>query len=282
MDNLIDFDMLRAYCAMGQDEFRALGEVILSPDGRFSVYIDRGGSTLAVAHVDTVNERERESYHFALSDDKRLVFCPRLDDRLGVYVALELLPSLGITSDVLLTTGEEVLRSSAREWEPRKAYNWVYQFDRHGNDTVLYQYDSPELRELLTGFGFKVGKGSYSDICELGRLGVAGFNFGCGYWDEHSIGACADMGMLRAQVGRFVHFWRAWSGNKLAYAGREVARASGVWGWAQVRGDEVWHMAREVGFVYEVYEDGKLTVFPPEELLDFLPIESPESEETWK
>ncbi|MCP6726064.1 hypothetical protein NL526_28810, partial [Klebsiella pneumoniae] len=68
------------------------------------------------------------------------------DDRLGLYYIMEILPSLGINVDVLLTTDEEIGQSSASEFKKAegKQYNWMFMFDRHGyGNVVMYQYETP-------------------------------------------------------------------------------------------------------------------------------------------
>jgi hypothetical protein len=103
-------------------------------------YKDNGSNTLAVAHLDTVQKRGWCELT-QLSHDT-LVFSPKLDDRLGAYVILELLPKLGINVDVLLTTDEESSNSTAMEFKTQKQYNWMVEFDRAGRDAVLYQYQA--------------------------------------------------------------------------------------------------------------------------------------------
>jgi hypothetical protein len=136
------------------------------------------------------------------------VFCPSLDDRLGVYLLSELLPLLGVKFDLLLTDGEERGCSTARWFVPPRRYNWMFSFDRAGTDVVMYQYDSPANRRLLHRAGFRVGLGSYSDIADLWFLGCAGFNFGCGYHRQHKPDCFADLGETSEMVGRFVRFLR--------------------------------------------------------------------------
>ena len=47
-----------------------------------------------------------------------MVHSGALDDRLGAYIILDLLPKLGINVDVLLTVGEEQGRSTANFFAP--------------------------------------------------------------------------------------------------------------------------------------------------------------------
>jgi len=81
-----------------------------------------------------------------------------VDNRLGVYLGMELLPSLGIGVDLLLTTGEEEGYSTAALFRTRKRYHWMFSFDRKGEDVVLYQYERPSLVATLREAGFAVGR----------------------------------------------------------------------------------------------------------------------------
>ena len=173
------YDVVRAPI----DTFRELGTDLSGSYGQL-VYIDRGASILGVAHLDSV----ARGYHF---DEMRwknqhVVFTESLDDRLGAYILLDVLPALGIECDVLLTDNEESCRSTAEYFRPEKKYNWMFQFDRAGTDTVMYEYESDSLIKAIEEFGMVWGFGSYSDICELEHLGIKGLNIGTGYYDNHT------------------------------------------------------------------------------------------------
>jgi hypothetical protein len=156
---------------------------------------------LAVAHCDYVELPNV----FAADPEMGVVFSPRLDDRLGVYTLLYLLPSLGINLDVLLTENEERGATTAKDFITDKKYNWVVSFDRRGEDVVYYQYSN--IREHLTPF-FAVGHGSYSDIAALQHLGVLAFNVGVGYESEHTSNCTCQLKTYFAQIARFVAFYR--------------------------------------------------------------------------
>lgn len=186
---MIDYDLLKKYCDMNEAE---LIDFVLNKfggtydqNGRY-LHISRGASTLAVGHIDTVlNPKEYPAYVA-----NGYFFSPSLDDRAGVFAILEVLPKLGVTSDVLLTTDEEKGKSTgwdyAKHVKTDHPYNFVYQFDRSGSDVVMYCYETDELCDLLEGYGFEIGIGSFSDISYMESLQVKGFNFGIGYHNEHS------------------------------------------------------------------------------------------------
>ncbi len=120
-----------------------------------------------------------------------------------------MLPKLGITCDWLLTTDEEIGQSTAEDFETEKAYNWTFQFDRAGTDVVMYDYETPDLVELVEKAGARVGQGSFSDICYLEHLGCAGFNWGVGYEDYHSPRSHAWLEDTFRMVARFAKFYNA-------------------------------------------------------------------------
>jgi hypothetical protein len=139
------------------------GDRVKTPRGPY-YFRDNGASVLGVAHLDTVLNAKpmREG---------KYVIAPQLDDRLGVWILLDLLPSLGVNLDILLTTGEESGNTTAYYFDSIRPYNWIVEFDRAGSDVVMYQYDCDEYADLLGSYGFRVGFGSFSDICAMDHLG---------------------------------------------------------------------------------------------------------------
>ena len=181
-----------------------------SPLGRerYFWFQDNGSDILAVAHLDSVQDDGTAS--IVETSAGLLVTSGKLDDRLGVYVILELLPARGINVDWLLTTDEEIGQSTAEDFtSENKDYNWIIQFDRGGTDVVMYDYETPELVKLVEQSTATVGLGSFSDICMLEHLGVAGFNWGVGYRDYHSPRSHAWLEDTFKMVARFEKFHRA-------------------------------------------------------------------------
>ena len=115
---VIDLGKLRSICDARIDSFASLGESERTAHGKLSVFIDNGASVLGVAHLDTVYPDK--TWFFA---DEENVYCPRLDDRLGVYLLLDVIHRLGVKCDILLTDGEESMLSSAQGWSTDKEYN---------------------------------------------------------------------------------------------------------------------------------------------------------------
>ena len=87
------------------------------PDG--FIYLSRGPKVLAVAHLDT---RVQKLWPFHIEYDNLIVH-PGLDDRLGAWVIMDVLPQKGIEVDVLLTSGEESAQSSAALFKNADQYN---------------------------------------------------------------------------------------------------------------------------------------------------------------
>jgi hypothetical protein len=220
------------WCCMADDlDFATYGELTElknAPKGEdFYIYKDNGLDILAVAHLDSVEQKNR---FFRVSDDPRvgdIVCSPSLDDRLGAYVVTELLPKLGIKTDILLTVGEERGNSTAEHFKPPegKQYNWMFEFDRTGTDVVLYQYDTDQRRELLRSVGAQPARGAFSDISYLGHLGCAGFNWGVGYHDYHGPEAWASLHELILQVTRFMRFHERYQTMHMKHDGK-----AGRWG----------------------------------------------------
>lgn len=228
MDIKIDFEQMRETCLLPIESFvesakKHPGATVFDTKHGPLIYYNRGSDVLSVAHLDNTPAADGND-HFATftvnSAKDTFVYTARLDDRLGAYIVMYLLPKLGVNCDILLTTSEEVHNSTAQYFEPPegKVYNWMFQFDRRGDDAVTYQYGCEEfLRELRNG-GYKIGQGSYSCTKELGHLGIAGINIGCGYHDEHTPFAFASMKEMTPQVEKLVDFYNLHKGRRFLWS----------------------------------------------------------------
>jgi len=175
----------------------------------FYFYKDNGSDVLAVAHLDTVGHADDRKARFVVTEGGgTVVFSRALDDRLGAYIILELLPKLGLTYDILLTVGEESGQSTAAYFTPPKGkeYNHMIEFDRGGTDVVMYQYEDAEVNQLVKDCGARVGMGSFSDISYLEHLEIKGFNWGVGYQDYHGPRAHAFLDDTFTMVARYLTF----------------------------------------------------------------------------
>jgi hypothetical protein len=211
MDFSINHQQLKRTCLLTEREWKKLykGKLLGESASEHHIFIDNGASILAVAHLDTV--RDDTHYCRVVTKTNDLVYNACLDDRLGAYLILYKLPELlgGKAFDILLTFNEESMMSTGFWFEPPRQYNWMFQFDRRGNDVVLYQYGTSELRAALVKTGFTIGVGSYSDIADMDGVGACGINFGCGYENAHAELSYADLHITKRQVRRFVAFYQA-------------------------------------------------------------------------
>lgn len=190
---------------------------------RFYHFADNGSKILAVAHLDHV--QSDGTCQVVKTAAGMLALSGALDDRLGAYVILELLPKLGITCDWLLTTDEEIGASTASDFPfdangdliTDKEYNWIIEFDRGGTDVVMYDFETDELTKLVEASGARVGVGSFSDICCLEHLGCAAFNWGVGYEDYHGPRSHAWLEDTFRMVARFLKFHKANADKFLEY-----------------------------------------------------------------
>jgi hypothetical protein len=231
-----NFDELSDICRRPTHSFSEFGEK--RGDGKtLHFFKDNGSKVLAVAHLDSVQAGKEFCALVNFPQGPR-VYSPSLDDRLGAYTILKYLPALGIKTDILLTDNEESGNSTAEFFKTEKKYNWMFMFDRRGDDVVLYQYESPELRKYLTKAGFRIGSGSFSCIRKLEDLGCKGFNVGCGYEDYHGPYAYTNLKDYWAQVQRFTTFYwqnkdRKMSHTKVTYPAYTNYQGSYQSGWPE-------------------------------------------------
>lgn len=222
---IFDVKRLRLRCEQSTEEIiydaSALGEALRvdTPDGPL-VWVRRGAPVLGCVHLDWVNVPHKWGY-----DKKRgRVYTPRLDDRAGVFILLDVLPKMGIHLDLLLTDSEETGRSTAKRFlgwcdsvgGPGRptGYNWLAQFDRRGKDAVCYDYrHSSEWVDALKSAGFDVGWGSFSDIAALYDLGRCGVNIGVGYHGEHTSHCYGDLAEMAHNLDIFRRFYEAMKGR---------------------------------------------------------------------
>lgn len=172
-------------------------------------YKDNGSKILAIAHLDTVKDEDFFALCWTGFPWGPTFFNPKLDDRLGCYILLYVLPKLGIKYDLLLTTGEEAGRSSGENFakEMKNKWNWMFQFDRMGTDVATYMYGDAQVTEDLKKVELESVYGLASDISKMTALGIKGFNFGCAYYDHHSRMAFCAYDLLIKQIIKFKHFY---------------------------------------------------------------------------
>lgn len=156
-----------------------------------------GIKPLIVCHIDTCNEGYYELTPNDIVISEGIIklsatskaTCLGGDDRVGVYIALELMKRK-VKADFLFTCEEEVggigAKSFARDYY---SYNFNHscfiEIDRKGtNHIASYGYDNKELENII---GLPVEMGSYTDIVDIcATTGIAGYNIACGYYRQHT------------------------------------------------------------------------------------------------
>ena len=196
-------------------------------NGNQYLYVDRGAEILAVAHLDTVADgrsygKKAEKFsqpYVTKAGYNDIEICSiALDDRLGVFMLMDVLPYLGLRYDILLTTDEEIGLSTAMYFNTRKEYNWIFEIDRRDYGTVvLYDFETKEARTALQSLDYKIEIGSFSDICHLEQLGCVGFNFGAGYKYEHTNSCYTRTSWMNVVVQMFVDFYKYYSDTYFPY-----------------------------------------------------------------
>lgn len=225
VEDNFDRDALARICTMHETDFAGAYDLstvkIPEREGQedcdWYAFRDNGSSILAVAHLDTVISHKQRMCGFLETAAGEVCYSGSLDDRLGAYTILELLPKLGINVDILLTTGEESGRSTAEYFKSEKDYNWAIEFDRGGTDVVMYEYEDDLTVDLVRSVGARVGMGSFSDIAYLTQLGVKAFNWGVGYQDYHSTRGHVFLDDLFQMIEYFVDFHDLYSGERLEH-----------------------------------------------------------------
>lgn len=212
----LDLGRLQKRCYQNKATlFRSLhGEMRGAENAQHSIRVVPKSRILMVAHLDTV--QQTNAFGVVRYPGETLVFNPKLDDRLGAYTILDLLPKLGIVEDVLLSDNEERGATTAADFKTDKKYGWIVSFDRRGEDAVTYRYTwDAVLRDYFT-----VGHGSFSCIDKMGGLGCQGVNIGVGYHNEHGLHAYFVLEQYIRQVARFLLFYRRYRTVRFTYENR--------------------------------------------------------------
>lgn len=222
----------------GIESFQEFGDLYYNTKEKKDkyVYIDGGpdAKILAVGHTDYVKGYGTPPTVVTpkISLDGTHVLARQLDDRLGVWIILHILPELlksvgSAPYDILLTDQEESGNSTGYFFNPPgdKQYNWMFEFDRRGTDVVMYHYETDPLKKMLQKSGFKVGNGSFTDICRLDHLECVGFNFGCGYHGEHSEKCYADLRDTMEMINGFIPFYSLYHKVKFKKSKKRSSRS---------------------------------------------------------
>lgn len=200
-------ETLASYCTATRRELATASDwYTINDDGAYLAFrqspLGPGAKILAVAHMDHLCSGKVHRIDVARGE----IVSSALDDRAGVYAALELLPEKGIHADVLLTDDEESGNSTIRHLgaEILGRYNWLVQLDRRGTDVAVYSYDVmiPLLSDL-----FQVDRGSFTCITAVeDTCPVAAYNLGVAYQREHTERCTLNMHRLLHQIGKLATF----------------------------------------------------------------------------
>lgn len=224
----------------------------------WTIHIDNGANILAVVHVDVVAEEIQNTFKkykvaFKSGAKRDIWHNGAFDDHIGLYTFFHVFPALGVNVDVLITTNEEIGATTARDFNSlferldtissetiknrlldiKDRYNWLFQIDRNSHDVVMYDYDTPELREMLGELGIKVGNGSFTCIKALKAFSVAGFNWGTGYHLEHTLSHFWVADEYVYMINQFMDFYNKYKDTKLTYTPTPVYAKSSAYrgGW---------------------------------------------------
>jgi len=192
-----------------------LGGVVVGKENDQYAFKDNRSSILAVAHCDWVAHLKHRFGTLKFQDETRH-YSGQLDDRQGVYTVLDLLPKMNINVDVLITDNEETGGTTAANFASTKQYKWIVEFDRMGDDVVTYRYKGAAWEKALES-EFKIGNGSFSDICRLTQLGCSAVNVGIGYTRQHSDECHMILSEYLEQMARFRNFWREFHDIRFPY-----------------------------------------------------------------
>lgn len=167
---------------------------------------------LAIAHLDYLCSGRIHQCN------ARRIVSSALDDRLGVWFALNVERLLGISVDIIVTDGEETGQSTANLIDPDRLekYNWIVEFDRMDLDPVVYGFDCmiDPLKQVFN----QVGCGSYTDIVELEQTSPVGaYNHGIGYTRQHTESCHVEIADVRRSLENFAAVYAAIGSDRIEH-----------------------------------------------------------------
>ncbi len=209
------------YCSASKQElldrmdFYTVNEI----GGYLGVLLRPGSKVLAVAHMDFLGSGKVHTC------DEEQVVCSALDDRLGVYAALEALPALGVQCDVLLCDDEESANSSIASVGMGfiGRYNWIIELDCSGVRAVTYGYKG--IAGCLGAVWDNVSGGAFSDISSIEHVSpVSGFNAGVGYHMQHGESCYVKIAEFQRAMAKVAKFYAVFKDVRF----EENARTDGI------------------------------------------------------
>lgn len=226
-NNKMGLTLLKYFCDANYGQIAEMFNSTI--DSKGNIFVDNDSNILAIAHMDVTgaalaNIKHKRPQRFELMQDKNTLYSPCLDDRLGIYAIYLLWKKYNLKFDILLTIDEEKCNSTAQFFKTNKQYNWMFQFDRAGNNhVVMYNYENENSKALLKTVGLKLNVGSYSDICELEHLKCIGFNFAIGYYNQHTYNCYMKINEYKNQVIKFKKFYELYKNVPMVYEPKNIS-----------------------------------------------------------
>lgn len=192
------------YCEVSDRELmEQMTFYTLNDAGKYLGWLQRPGSKiLAVAHID---------YHCSGRVHKaspETVVSSALDDRLGVYMAMEALPEIGVRCDVLLTDDEESAMSTMQGLGMAflRRYNWIIQLDYPGEGVSMHGYTG--MRDAVQEVFGPAPPVSFTDISFVKDYSpISAFNAPTGYVQQHTEGCHVSMPVFARCLERIKAFY---------------------------------------------------------------------------
>jgi len=249
-DKMIDFVLEKLFelgCSMDYDESG-------------NIYAIKGSADTypcMVAHLDTVHKIVPDNEYTVISDDeyafaynpiKREMTGVGGDDKVGIYIALQMMRDLDHCKAAFFVD-EEVgcLGSSEADMEFFKDVRFALQCDRKGNSDFVYnimgvslytEQFSNDIAPILEAHGYSENMGGLTDVYQLADngIGVCVANMSCGYYNPHCddemislkdvencrrmvyeiMYKCTDVYECNHEIGRSYSWWKD-GGNGIAY-----------------------------------------------------------------
>ena len=199
------YDQFRMFAYIIRQVKQIEGASFYVSDG--NIYIQRGHSSdypCMVAHMDTVHDICEDLYPVVVNGNitglNRVTMTQTGiggDDKVGVYIALEMLRKFD-NIKVAFFRDEEVGCHGSYDADMGffKDCRFVLQCDRRGNDDFITSASGVELSgksfqdavlPIISGFGYKFAHGMMTDVMALKENGIrcSVANIGCGYYNPH-------------------------------------------------------------------------------------------------
>lgn len=175
-----------------------------------NLYVTKGISATypcIVSHMDTVHKILPDNEYMVIADDNiAIAYNPVKndvtgiggDDKVGIYIALQMLRELDYCKAVFFVDEEVGCAGSSQAYmDFFLDCRFALQCDRKGNNdfvdsifgTQLYGNDFHDaILPIITAYGYSETSGGLTDVYQLAEngIGIAVANMSCGYYNPHS------------------------------------------------------------------------------------------------